>query len=67
MLHPDDRNLRRASFLDDGADIRDDGVPLVGTAHDAVLNVDHEKCSVRAVLECRHGLPLVAQLGQDGR
>ena len=52
VLHPDDRNLRRASFLDDGADVRDDGVPLVSAAHDAVLHVDHEKCSVRAVLEC---------------
>ena len=62
VLHPDDRNVCRASFVDDGADIRDDCVPLVGAFHDAVLHVDHEKCSVRAVLECRHRLPLVAQL-----
>ena len=64
MLHPDDRDLRRASFLDDGADIRDDGVVFVGAAHDAVLHVDHEECSVRAVVECRHGASGVAQLGQ---
>ena len=60
VLHPDDRNLRGASLVDDGADFRDDCVPLVGALHDAVLHVDHEHCSVRAVLECRHRLPLVA-------
>jgi hypothetical protein len=60
VLHPDDRNLRRASLLDHGADVRDDGVPLVRATHDAVLHVNYEQCSVRAVLECRHGLPLVA-------
>jgi hypothetical protein len=54
MPDPDDRSLRRASFLDDGADVRDNGVTLVRFTHDAVLHVDHEQRGVRAVLECRH-------------
>jgi hypothetical protein len=60
VLHPDDRNLRRAGLLDDCADVRDDRVTLVCAADDAVLYVDDEQCGVGAVLECRHGLPLVA-------
>src|SRR4029077_8585441 len=35
VLYPDDRNLRRARFLDNGADVRDNGIPLEGAAHDA--------------------------------
>ena len=60
VLHPDDRNRGRASLLDDGADVCDDGVPVVGSVDDAVLHVDDEECGIRAVLECRHGLSLLA-------
>jgi hypothetical protein len=59
VLNPDDRNLRRAGFLDDGADVGDDGVTVIGVTDDAVLHVDHDECSVRAILESRHGFPLV--------
>jgi hypothetical protein len=61
VLYPDDRNLGRTGFLDHGADVRDDAVPLVRAAHDAVLHVDHEDCGVRPVLEGRHLSPLVAR------
>jgi hypothetical protein len=33
------------------------GIALVRAADDAVLHVDDEKRSVRAILECGHGLP----------
>jgi hypothetical protein len=55
VLHPDDRNLGRATFLDT-CPHRNDAVPVVRATHHAVLHVDHENCGVRAVFECRHRL-----------
>src|SRR3954470_13590572 len=57
VLHPNDRNLLRASPFDHAADVRDRRVPLVRLAQDAGLHVDHQQRGVRTVLECRHGLP----------
>src|SRR6185437_14307851 len=59
VLHPDDRDVARAGFLDHGADVRHHAVPLVGAAHDSVLHVDNEERGVRAVLQRGHRLPLL--------
>ena len=49
VLHPDDVDAGGARLVDEGGDVGDDGVAVVGIAHDAVLDVDHEQGGVGTV------------------
>src|SRR3954470_14879452 len=64
VLHPNDRNLLRASPFDHAADVRDRRVPLVRLAQDAGLHVDHQqRVSDGSGVSSWLALPL-AELGQ---
>jgi len=60
MLDPDNRNALLSCLLDQGADVRDDGIALMRSADNSVLHVDDDERGPRPVLECGHGSPLIA-------
>jgi hypothetical protein len=62
VLDPDDGDPFPARLLDQAADVGDDRVTLVSPPDNAVLHVDDEERGVRPVLQCGHGLPLLAWL-----
>ena len=59
VLDPDDGDLFPPRLLDQAADVCDHRVALVSLPDDAVLHVNNEERSVRPVLQCGHGLPLL--------
>jgi hypothetical protein len=65
VLDPDDRDTFVARPLDQGVDIGDDLVTMVGTTHDAVLDVDHHQGRVGSIRQRGHGdaPPRFAALG----
>lgn len=66
MLDPHDGDLLPPRLRDEGADVRDDGVALVGSLDDALLHVDHEQRGVGAMVERRHAPGKVNSLDTAG-
>ena len=60
VLDPDNGNAFPPRLLDKTPDVRDDCVTLVSPRDDAALHVDDEERCFTPILECRHGLPLLA-------
>jgi cell volume regulation protein A len=55
VLHPDHGHVLRAGLADQGVDVRDHAVAVVGAGHHAVLDVDDKQRGVRPAGERRHG------------
>ena len=58
VLNPDHGHPLPPRPLAKAADIRDDGVALVGPLEGGVLDINDEECGVRPVLKRGHGPPV---------
>ena len=63
VLHPDDRRPLIAGAFDEFGDVRDDGIALMRTRHDAGLDVDDKQGGVGPVWQRGHGVPSVRATG----
>jgi hypothetical protein len=66
VLHPDHGHVLRASLANQGVDVRDHAVAVMGVGHYPVLDVDDEQRGVRPIGQGGHG-SLLARRGSRCR